>query len=187
MLGKCYSSLRVSSQKPWGMKPKSAPSARQSPSRSTCSGRASSRPLRLSVHTGGCALLSIIGVSHAGLWERFGPEETRLAGRLNVFVGFRASEASLPSCDALCSGRRSSSSVLRRLGLSLRREWEVDGRGTARFRFVVPWRDFGTSSGGGVRGGRIETPKASHELTRLWELLSKFIVVVVCLLQLRYG
>jgi hypothetical protein len=107
------------------MEPTSAPSASQSLSRSTCFGGASSRLLRLSVHTGGCALLSIIGASCAGLCERFGPEGTRLAGGLNVFGWFRASEASHPSCDTLCSDRTSSPSFLRRLDLSLRGEWEV--------------------------------------------------------------
>lgn len=125
--------------KPWGMKPKSTPSASQSPSRSTGSGGASFRPLRLSVHTGGNALLNMIGVSRVGLDGRFEPEETRLAGGLNVFVRFRASAASLPSCDTLCSGWTSSiSSVLRRLGLSLRCELEAGtfaGRDMARFRF----------------------------------------------------
>ena len=86
------------------MKPKSTPSASRSPSRSACSGGASFRPLRLSVNTGGHALLSIIGVSRVGLDERFGLEETRLAGGLNVFLSFKASGVSLPSCDALCSG-----------------------------------------------------------------------------------
>jgi hypothetical protein len=173
------------------MKPTSAPSASQSPSRSTCSGGASSRPLRLSVHTGGCALLSMIGASRAGLCERFRPEETRLAGGLNVFVWFKASEASLPSCDALCSGRISSPSILRRLGLSLRCEWEVgafDRRDMARSRFEVPWRGFGTTpSGGGVRGGRVVTPEASQELMRSCEAEGKSIVVVVCLLLVGYG
>jgi hypothetical protein len=113
---------------------------------------------------GGCALLSMIGVSRAGLCERFGPEETRLVGGLNVFVRFRASEASLPSCDALCSGSTSSLSVLRCLGLSLRCEWEVgtfDGRDIARFRFKVSWRDFGTLLDRGVKGERIISLEAS--------------------------
>jgi hypothetical protein len=54
--------------------------------------------------TSGYALLSIIGVSRVGLDERFGLEETRLSGGLNVILSFKVSGVWLLSCGALCSG-----------------------------------------------------------------------------------
>ena len=141
--------------KPWETNPKSMPSASRSPSRSACSGGASFKPLGLSINTGGHAFFSIMGVSRVGLDERFGLEETRLAGGLNVFLSFKASGFSLPDCDTLCSGRTSSvSSVLRRFGLSLRCELEagtIVGRDMARFRFKEAVLSLESSSGG-VRG-----------------------------------
>lgn len=45
---------------------------------------------------GGDAFLSMIGVSRAGLFVRFGCEEARLAEALNVFVWFNVNGVSLP-------------------------------------------------------------------------------------------
>jgi hypothetical protein len=102
IISKCHTS------KLSGMKPKSTPSASRSPSRSTCLGGASFRPFKLSVITGGRALLSMIGVSRVGFEDRFELEDDRLGG-LNVFLSFSANGASLLNYDA----RRASSSPLR--------------------------------------------------------------------------
>lgn len=88
--------------RPIGIKAKSIPSASRSPRVPTCFGGASFRPLRLSVNTGGHALLSRMGVSLVGLEVRL-IAEIRLTGGVKVFLLFKAN-ISLPTCDALCSG-----------------------------------------------------------------------------------
>ena len=139
--------------------------ASRSPSRSACSGGASARPLGLSVNTGGQALLSIIGVSRVGLDERFILEETRLGARLNAGLSFKASEALLPYCDALCSGQTASfPSIFRRFGLVT---GVFIGRDMARLRFEGAECVFESlTSEGGVRGRCAACSEASHELIR---------------------
>ena len=77
--------------KPWGINPKSIPSASRLPSRSAYSGGVSFRPSEVSTSIGGHALLSIIGVSRVGLDARFGLEEKRLVGGLKVVLSFNVS------------------------------------------------------------------------------------------------
>jgi len=151
---------------PLGIKPQSTPSANRSASRSTCFGRASLKPFRLSTITGGHAFLSIMGVSRVGLEDCF--EESRLGG-LNVFFSFSVSGVLLPSCDALYLGRTSSEcSILRRLGLSLRCELGagvVVGRDMARFRFGGAGKGSRATSSGGGDGRKQEfCVERSHEL-----------------------
>jgi hypothetical protein len=138
-----YTEPRTSN--PLGIKRESTPSANRSPSRSTCVGGATFRPFRLSTTTGGHALLNMMGVSRVGLEDRF--EDSRLGG-LNVVFSCSGNGVLLLSCDALCSGKISSTcsgSVLCRFGLSLRCD-------SVRFRFGVTGS--GAISPGGGDGGK---------------------------------
>lgn len=155
---------------PLGIKPKSTPSTNRSPSRSTCVGGASFRPFRLSTITGGHALLSMMGVSRVGLEDRFGLEDSRLVGGLNMFFSYSANGVLLLICDALCSGRTSSTgTVLHRFGLSSRCELGIGtvvGSDMARFRFNGARKGFRAPSSGGGDGGKQDSCAESHELTR---------------------
>jgi hypothetical protein len=95
----------------------------------------------------------MIGVSQAGLEDNF--EDRRLVGGLNMFFSCNGNRVLLLSCDALYSGRISSTgSVLWRFRLSLRCELGIGtviGSDIARFRFNN--KGFkATSSSGGDRG-----------------------------------
>jgi hypothetical protein len=107
-------------------------------------------------------------VSLVGLEDRFGFEETQLAGGVKVILLFKAN-VSIPTSDALCSGCISSSSAVFRLGLLLRCELvlgTLKGRDMARSHFPKTVSALQSPSHGGVTGAQAETAEASHRPIR---------------------
>lgn len=109
-------------------------------------------------------------VSRFGLEEdRFGLSDSLLVGGLSMSLSCSGNGVLLLSCDALCSGKTSSTDEIICLSrLSLRCELGIGtvvGSDMARFRFNES--GFGaTSSGGGNTTKEFSRVKVTHELVR---------------------